>query len=138
MHGRLLFATATRKGCAIQRIPASSLSPRYFASKPGVATPEQLRQMVAAAGDRLVVLDVRNVDEDGPTFALGPLPDSATRPLAYNAVWDRAAHRLETIPVALALDTPIITHCGSGGRGQKAKEYLESKGYTNVLNGGEW
>ena len=33
-------------------------------------------------------------------------------------------------------DTPIITHCGGGGRGQKTKVYLESLGYSNVLNGG--
>ena len=30
----------------------------------------------------------------------------------------------------------IVTHCGGGGRGQKAKEFLQSKGYTNVINGG--
>ena len=37
---------------------------------------------------------------------------------------------------SVAKDTPIITYCGGGGRGQKANDYLESKGYTNVLNGG--
>ena len=31
---------------------------------------------------------------------------------------------------------PIITHCGGGGRGQKAKDYLDSQGFTNVVNGG--
>ena len=33
-------------------------------------------------------------------------------------------------------DAPIITHCGGGGRGQKSKEWLEKKGFTNVINGG--
>ena len=32
--------------------------------------------------------------------------------------------------------TPIITHCGGGGRGQKAKDYLTAQGFTNVANGG--
>ena len=30
----------------------------------------------------------------------------------------------------------IVTHCGGGGRGQKAKDYLLGLGYTNVVNGG--
>jgi rhodanese-related sulfurtransferase len=34
------------------------------------------------------------------------------------------------------LDTPIITHCGGGGRGQQAKEFLEKNGFTTVINGG--
>lgn len=30
----------------------------------------------------------------------------------------------------------IITHCGGGGRGQKAKLFLEANGFGNVVNGG--
>ena len=30
----------------------------------------------------------------------------------------------------------VITHCGGGGRGQKAKDFLLKNGYVNVLNGG--
>jgi len=33
-------------------------------------------------------------------------------------------------------DSPIITHCGSGGRGSKAQQLLEDMGYSNVHNGG--
>ena len=33
-------------------------------------------------------------------------------------------------------DTYIITHCGGGGRGLLAKNYLEENGLTNVINGG--
>ena len=33
-------------------------------------------------------------------------------------------------------DTPIITHCGGGGRGNRAKKFLENLGFTNVINGG--
>lgn len=32
--------------------------------------------------------------------------------------------------------SPIVTHCGSGGRGAKAQQFLKELGYTNVLNGG--
>jgi rhodanese-related sulfurtransferase len=33
---------------------------------------------------------------------------------------------------------PIITCCASGMRSASAKGILESKGYTNVINGGSW
>ncbi|WP_291726105.1 rhodanese-like domain-containing protein [Bernardetia sp.] len=33
---------------------------------------------------------------------------------------------------------PIITCCASGMRSGSAKRLLESKGYTNVYNGGGW
>ena len=60
------------------------------------------------------------------------------RPRAINLPWSRENKDME-IPEGLesaAKDVPIITHCGGGGRGQKAKDFLESKGFTNVLNGG--
>ena len=38
--------------------------------------------------------------------------------------------------LTMGKDTPIITHCGGGGRGQKAKVFLEAQGFTNVINGG--
>ena len=41
---------------------------------------------------------------------------------------DRGRRRKATVPV--------ITHCGAGGRGQKAKEFLEANGFGNVVNGG--
>ena len=57
-----------------------------------------------------------------------------------NAAFDRVA---KALPIELVeaktkgdLATPIVTHCGGGGRGQKAKEFLEANGYTNVVNGG--
>ncbi len=39
-------------------------------------------------------------------------------------------------PSDITKDTPIITHCGGGGRGQLAKDFLEMNGFSNVLNGG--
>lgn len=67
------------------------------------------------------------------------------RPNAINLPYDRINKSMDldhmryfdgTSMLTSEKDTPIITHCGSGGRGQKAKEYLESKGFTNVINGG--
>lgn len=56
------------------------------------------------------------------------------RPQAVSLIYDRAS---ESMPLPdVPKDTPIITHCGGGGRGQKAKDYLEANGFTNVLNGG--
>jgi hypothetical protein len=76
----------------------STLTTRFMSRKAGVASPEELKAFVAEAGNRLMVVDVRN-------------PDAP-------------------------IDTPIITHCGGGGRGQKAMDFLAAKGFTTVLNGG--
>ena len=110
-----------------------------MARKAGVAEPSELRDFVAAAGPNLVVVDVRNPDAevepgDQKSLAVAPLPTPETRPQALHLVYDRTT---ESMPLPdVPSDTPIITHCGGGGRGQKAKEYLESQGFTNVLNGG--
>jgi rhodanese-related sulfurtransferase len=108
------------------------------------ATVEELKVVVEEAGDRLVVVDLRNPDaqvepEDQQTLAVAGLPDGDYRPHAINVVWDRTTN---TMPLdnpvwqELPKDTPIITHCGAGRRGQMAKEYLETKlGFTNVYNG---
>jgi rhodanese-related sulfurtransferase len=100
--------------------------------------------------EQIVVVDARNPDfsvepDDemygGPT-GTAPISDCGTakRPNAVNAAFDRVA---KALPLALVetktkgdKTTPIVTHCGGGGRGQKAKEYLTAQGYTNVINGG--
>lgn len=53
----------------------------------------------------------------------------------------RAASRLrcDTAPSLAAggkESVPVITHCGGGGRGQKARVFLEANGFGNVINGG--
>ncbi len=61
-----------------------------------------------------------------------------------NAIFDRTSNSLplEAIPAEWIEaaggkeSVPIITHCGGGGRGQKAKDYLLSQGFKNVQNGG--
>ena len=110
--------------------------------KAGVATPEEIHDFVDQAGDRLVVIDVRNPDADvepgdQKSLAVAPLPnpDGTIRPSAMHIVWDRSKGQMD-IPNIDDKTTPIITHCGAGGRGQLAKEFLESHGFINVINGG--
>lgn len=107
--------------------------------KEGVASPEELKAFVSEAGEKLLVVDLRNPDstvepEDVPTFDLAKLPSESHRPHAVNIVWDRSTNQIP-LP-SVPKDTPIITHCGAGGRGQMAKEFLEKNGFVNVLNGG--
>ena len=112
--------------------------------KAGVASPEELRAFVAEAGDRLLVVDVRNPDAsvepgDQQSLAVAGLPNddnssTTVRRRAVSLIWDRASNSMPLPNVPQ--DTPIITHCGGGGRGQKAKDFLMQKGFTKILNGG--
>lgn len=109
----------------------------------GVASPEELEAFVAQAGDRLLVVDLRNPDatqEPGDVSALElaglPGTDDNHRPHAVHLQWDREKHTMPLPSPDLPKDTPIITHCGAGGRGQMAKEFLEAHGFKNVINGG--
>jgi rhodanese-related sulfurtransferase len=110
--------------------------------KAGVASPSDLKQFVSTAGSSLLVVDVRHPDptvEPGDvkslTVAGFPNKENNYRPAAINLAWSRESNSME-IPSGVEKDTPIITHCGGGGRGQKAKDYLEGMGFTKVLNGG--
>jgi len=126
----------------------------HGARKPGVASDEEFDAFLAAAKGRgVVVVDARNPDFNvepddelfGSDAGSAPISQCGTpsRPNAVNVPYDRSAKRLSPSGVA-ALEaktggdwtTPIVTHCGGGGRGQKAKETLESLGYVNVINGG--
>jgi len=107
--------------------------------KAGVSSPEELRAFVDRAGDRLMVVDVRNPDAsvepgDQKSFAVAGLPTASYRPKAVHLIWSRETNSMP-LPEA-DKDTPIITHCGGGGRGQLAKDYLLQNGFSNVLNGG--
>lgn len=108
-------------------------------AKAGVATPEELKDFVGKAGDQLLVVDVRNPDAekepgDQRSLAVAELPGESNRPQAQHLIWDRESASMP-LP-GVDKDTPIITHCGGGGRGQLAKDFLLSNGFTNVLNGG--
>ena len=107
--------------------------------KAGVASPEELKEFVAKAGSKLLVVDVRNPDTsvepgDQKSIVVAGLPSESSRPQAQHLVYDRNTESMALPDVDK--DTPIITHCGGGGRGQKAKDFLMANGFTNVLNGG--
>jgi len=127
---------------AATRLMMSSSKSDPGTAKPGVASPDELRDFVAKAGDDLLVVDLRNADADAEpgdqkSFKVAGLPGPGYRPRAVNLVWDRESKSMPLPdPDVADKDTPIITHCGGGGRGQLGKEYLEARGYTNVLNGG--
>jgi len=111
-----------------------------MAPKAGVSSPDELKAFVEAAGEKLVVIDVRNPDAaiepgDQKSLVVAGLPSETNRPQAQHLIWDRETDSMP-LPVVDSKDTPIITHCGGGGRGQKAKEFLLKQGFTNVLNGG--
>ncbi|KAL7429799.1 hypothetical protein ACHAXM_004108 [Skeletonema potamos] len=109
--------------------------------KAGVASPTELQEFVSSAGSNLLVVDVRHPDPtvepgDVKSLAVAGFPDKESnyRPNAVNLPWSRESNSMDVPEVEK--DTPIITHCGGGGRGQKAKDFLESMGFTKVLNGG--
>ena len=119
--------------------------------KPGVMPPDELATFVQTAGDKLIVVDVRNRDfstepGDGKSNEKAPLAACGTpaRPRAINVLWDRASKSMDITLIPQSLidagggleKVPVITHCGGGGRGQKAKEYLEEAGFKVVANGG--
>jgi rhodanese-related sulfurtransferase len=103
----------------------------------GVASPEELRTFVEEAGDKLLVVDVRNGhdDYDQKSLTVAPLPGPNYRPHAINLSWDRGTNSMPLPDASIPKDTPIITHCGGGKRGQAAKDFLTEHGFTNVLNG---
>lgn len=124
------------------RLAARAMS---TARKPGVASPAELAAFLARAGPHFAVVDARAADAAAePSSSLGPLAPSSSRPRAVSAPLDRAtgALPLAAIPAEWigaaggVKNFYVITHCGGGGRGQKAKEYLLKNGFVNVLNGG--
>ncbi|KAI2494498.1 hypothetical protein MHU86_10320 [Fragilaria crotonensis] len=107
--------------------------------KPGVASAAELQEFIAAAGDKLIIADVRNPNYDvepgdAKSISLSPLPTPETRPRAQLLTFDRNTN---TMPLPdVDEDTYIITHCGAGSRGNEAKKFLEQHGFKNVINGG--
>mmetsp|Transcript_7233 Transcript_7233/g.10878 ORF Transcript_7233/g.10878 Transcript_7233/m.10878 type:complete len:189 (+) Transcript_7233:103-669(+) len=130
----------TAKPLSIRQMSAETTpEPR----KAGVSSPSELKDFVSAAGSKLLVVDARHPDSniepgDAKSFAVAGLPDAEKgyRTAAVNLPWNRETDSMKLPSADTDKDTPIITHCGGGGRGQKAKDYLEKNGFTNVLNGG--
>mmetsp|Transcript_60956 Transcript_60956/g.149254 ORF Transcript_60956/g.149254 Transcript_60956/m.149254 type:complete len:272 (-) Transcript_60956:167-982(-) len=136
------FTAGSRSSSLTRETTTTTTTTQLFmsTSKPGVATLEELARFVDDAGSDLVVVDVRNPDAsvepgDQKSLAVAELPGPSNRPAALHLIWDRSTKGMPLPPDSVSKDTPIITHCGGGGRGQLAKEYLEANGYTRVVNG---
>ena len=115
------------------------------ARKPGVAAPAEIAAFLARAGPHLAIVDARSPDAAAePSSFLGALAPSADRPRAISAPIDRATGELPLAAIPTAWIEAaggreklfIITHCGGGGRGQKAKDFLLKNGFLHVCNGG--
>ena len=119
--------------------------------KAGVASNEEMRAFLARHdGEKVTVVDARNPDfsmepgdeEFGGPGKAFPIENCGTgrRPNAINLPFSREKKEVSGFDGSALRDAekdaPIITHCGGGGRGQKSKEWLEKKGFTNVINGG--
>ena len=129
---RIVYHPPRHSGRSLQTTESimSSLEPTQ--RKAGVATPDELKNFVMNAGSRLLIIDVREPDASTTGF---PNKSTNYRNMAINIPWNRTTLSME-LPAGIDHDTPIITHCSGGGRGQLAKEYLTKNGYTNVMNGG--
>mmetsp|Transcript_26678 Transcript_26678/g.37598 ORF Transcript_26678/g.37598 Transcript_26678/m.37598 type:complete len:164 (-) Transcript_26678:115-606(-) len=137
----LAKSAPTRTASSIQRsnvlfYHATTMTER----KAGVASPEELKAFVEKAGSKLIVIDVRNPDAivepgDQKSLAVAGLPSDTSRPQAQHLIYDRETNTMP-LPDVSDKSTPIITHCGGGGRGGKAQQFLMENGFTNVLNGG--
>lgn len=102
----------------------------------GIASRDQVLPL--AQKPNAVLLDVRTEDEIKNTGSLEP---KCVGSWAHCSVTPDAAPELQDNAeeiVGSDKDAPILIYCGSGRRACKAKEVLESKGYTNVLNAGGW
>jgi len=133
-------STSSSRNNIIRRAMSGESTTESEPRKAGVASPSELKEFVSSAGSKLLVIDVRHPDAsiepgDVKSLAVAGFPSDTYRPRAINLPWSRETKSME-LPKDISLDAPIITHCGGGGRGQSAKEYLEKNGYTNVLNGG--
>mgnify|MGYP001359789473 CR=1 FL=1 len=87
--------------------------------------PAAAKTMIAGGA---VVLDVRTTDEyrgDHLQQAVNiPIQDFSTRIAEVEKLTGGDKSK------------PIVVHCAKGGRAAKAKQQLESAGYTTVVNGG--
>jgi rhodanese-related sulfurtransferase len=125
MFGRFAGTSLSR----ITHHPRRTTTALFMSSerKAGVSSPEELKAFVREAGKKILVVDARNADAnkepgDQKSLAVAPLPSSSERPKAVNLIWNRDTKSMPLPDVEK--DTYIITHCGGGGRGQKAKDYL--------------
>ena len=154
-----LIRTSVRQSRINSFRSMSTIKPR----KTGVATDLEIQSFVKKNQGKIVVVDARNKDfelepgdkKQAQNIAGNPplIHDDEyytqhqplDRPNAINLPYDRKKKSMQLDSInffdgssmlTMGKDTPIITHCGGGGRGQKAKDFLEANGFTNVINGG--
>lgn len=77
------------------------------------------------------------------TWASEPLWIDVRSPTEFNAGHVDGAHHIPFDQIESGIhgldvnkDSEIYLYCGAGGRAQVAKESLERRGYTNVINAG--
>ena len=144
-------SSRVRRRCSMMSSLSTFNDGKEEPRKAGVASNEEMRAFLARHdGEKVTVVDARNPDFSmepgdeafgGPGKAF-PIENCGTgrRPNAINLPFSREKKEVSGFDGSALRDAekdaPIITHCGGGGRGQKSKEWLEKKGFTNVINGG--
>lgn len=96
----------------------------------GFASPEEIK--MALSKEDTHVLDVRTLDEISATGRLQhvkwtQIDGTPSECPGLNAAPEKFVQNK---------DATVVIHCRSGRRANKAKEVLESHGYSNVMNGG--
>lgn len=84
-------------------------------------TTDELAEKLAAADEKVVFLDVREVDE----FAAGHVEGMTNVPLST-----LSEDEVADIPK----DSEVVLFCRSGNRSLQAAEKLQGYGYTNLVN----
>ncbi len=101
--------------CGVRPASAMSSTP----NTEGVIDPQQVKEKLDR-GDKFTLIDVREPHE----FQIGRIPGSTLIPLG-----DLPRRVGELDPNA-----EIVAHCKSGGRSQKAVDFLKQQGFKNVRN----
>ena len=91
----------------------------------------------------VILLDVRTDEEikSSGSLATSPICSEGKASWVHCSVSPTDASELEQNAGTLVgedKDVPVIVYCRSGRRAQFAKEVLESKGFSSVLNAGGW
>lgn len=92
-------------------------------------TPAQVQSRLAA-GDSLLLLDVREVSE----YQAGHIAEPLGLPVVTPANLPWSSGMLNDYFEALPTDIDIIVYCRSGGRSAAASSFLEGKGFDRIFN----